>query len=71
MEYTAIKIELKDNKKILMIALYAKKGKQTEFIKELENIFIKLKINNSANYYVIVGNFNAKHVDWNNISNNE
>lgn len=70
-EKAIIKIDLKHDNKLYLVSVYAKKGKQNEFSLEMTKIFEQLKLENTSNYYIIAGDFNAKHKDWANSENNE
>lgn len=71
LEKSIINIKLKNNNKLYIVSVYAKKGKQSEFIEELNQLFSQLALNNASNYFMIAGDFNAKHTDWVNSENNE
>lgn len=62
LEHTIIQINLKDNKSLFIISVYARCGNQKEFIPEVNKIFASLK-DRPDNYYIIVGDLNAKH-NW-------
>lgn len=70
LECTIIKCKLKSNQFLYIIAAYAKCGAQKEFIPELDDLFQKLKLNETENYFLLAGNLNAKHIDWRNRNNN-
>lgn len=70
LETTIIKIEIRNDANLFIIAAYAKCGAQKEFIPNLENIFQKLKLNIDEAYYILAGDLNAKHTDWSNPNNN-
>lgn len=67
-DLSAISIELQ-GKKLILVSIYVRKGRQDEFIAELTNIFNKLNLTSPNNLYVIIGDFNAKQ-EWNNANNN-
>lgn len=69
-ETTIIKLKLDNDNNLFIISLYAKSGHYKEFKTELEEIFIKLELNKPTNYYIIAGDYNAKHVNWKNSNNN-
>lgn len=71
LEKTIIQINLGNSKKLFIISIYAKKGNQDNFISELTQIFKNLNLNNPANYYILAGDFNAKHISWHNSENND
>lgn len=66
LEHTIIKINTRSNKKLYIIAAYARNGVQKEFIPDINRMFLMLKLDNLDNYYIIVGDLNAKHTDWKN-----
>ncbi|CAK9816290.1 RNA-directed DNA polymerase from mobile element jockey [Anthophora plagiata] len=70
-ETTAIRLNTSDNNKLILIAIYAKKGPNAKFREELEKLFIELDLMKQSNYYVIAGDFNAKHESWANKINDE
>lgn len=61
LEQSIIKLNLKNNRKLYIIAAYAKCGNQKEFIPDLQKTFQLLKLNNEENYYIMAGDLNAKH----------
>lgn len=70
-EKTIICIDLRDNHKLFLIAIYATRGWNKDFIPELRKIFEGLKLDNSSNFYFIAGDLNARHYRWNNESCND
>lgn len=70
LENTIIKLKLKTNIHIFLIATYAPCGNQKEFIPELDNLFKQLQLEKEENYYIIAGDLNAKHTNWLNKENN-
>lgn len=70
MENTIIKIKLKTNTYLVLIAAYAPCGNQKEFTPELNNLFRQLQLENEKNYYILAGDLNAKHTNWLNKENN-
>ncbi|CAK9827467.1 hypothetical protein ANTRET_LOCUS5156 [Anthophora retusa] len=71
LETTAIRLNTSDNNKLILIAIYAKKGPKAKFREELEKLFIELDLMKQSNYYVIAGDLNAKHESWANKINDE
>lgn len=69
-EYTIIKIKIKANTHLILIAVYAPCGNQKEFIPELDLLFQRLQLEKEQNYYIIAGDLNAKHTSWSNPGNN-
>lgn len=53
------------------MSIYAKKSKQSKFIAEFNQLISQLALQNPSKYYIITGDFNAKHTDWANIESNE
>lgn len=56
--------------KIFIISVYAKPNDQTLFIEELQKLFTQLELNKQNNYFIIAGDINARHKNWNDSSNN-
>ena len=52
------------------MSIYASQNNQHNFNKEFEEIFSTLKLDKLENYYIIGGDMNAKHTNWNNKENN-
>ncbi|KAL6257923.1 hypothetical protein P5V15_011522 [Pogonomyrmex californicus] len=71
LEKTIVSIKLKNDNKLFVISVYARKGNQNEFVSELNQLFEHLDLGNPSHYFIIAGDFNAKHTDWANINNNE
>ena len=70
-ETTTIKLETTDNHKLILVAPCAKKGQTTKFRFELESLFARLNLNSHSNFYIVAGDFNAKHKHWANKVNDE
>jgi exonuclease III len=68
-ETTTIVISLNGNTKLSFVSLYGSHNHKSEFIGELAKIFEKLKLDQLDNYFVIMGDFNAKHRSWHNTEN--
>ncbi|XP_044578967.1 uncharacterized protein LOC123261439 [Cotesia glomerata] len=63
-EYTLIKIKLSKNRHLIVGSLYAttKLESKQVFLDELDTLFLNLNLNNNNNnYYLIAGDFNARH----------
>ena len=69
-ESTTILLKLKSNDNLYISAIYAPQNNQQYFKYELEDIFKSLNLDKIKNYYIIGGDFNAKHTDWKNKSSN-
>ena len=70
LEYTIIKISLKDSQNLFLISIYSTHKNEWAFIKELDNIFGTLNLENNDNLYYIAGDLNAKHTSWSNSIDN-
>lgn len=62
-EYTIINIKM-NNSNLYLIALYANNNVSRIFSDEINQLFVKLKLDTVDNYYIIAGNFNARHTAW-------
>lgn len=69
LEYTTIKIQLTSNKILYIFSIYA--NNNNTFIDELEDLFLKSKLQEPRVYYIIAGDFNARHTNWNDTLCNE
>lgn len=69
-ETTTIQLNLSDNSKLIIVALYSAHGTNNEFINSWEQIFNKLNLINSNIYYILTGDINARHSNWRNNTNN-
>jgi endonuclease/exonuclease/phosphatase family metal-dependent hydrolase len=50
-----------------VVAIYAPEASQNScFITELETLFRCLNLNSDENYFLLAGDYNAKHQDWGN-----
>lgn len=67
-EVTTIRLSLPDENQLLISAVYAAKG--GEFNVELQRFFEIMRLGNNDNYYIMAGDFNAKHASWSNIVQN-
>lgn len=63
LEYSIIKIKTASSF-LLIIALYANNEVSHLFTDELDDLFVKLNLHAANNFYVIAGDFNARHTDW-------
>lgn len=70
LEHTILKIKIKSNSYLYLIAAYATCGSQKEFIPDLNNLFNQLKLDNENNFFILAGDLNAKHTSWLNQNNN-
>lgn len=71
LETTIIQIDLSDDCTLLVAAIYARKGKNSDFIWEIGDLFASLKLNSPKVFYFLGGDYNAKHTSWSNDVNNE
>lgn len=63
LKFSIIKLKIKDRNNLILISAYDSCGNQKEFISELNNLFSILKLDKYENFYLIAGDFNAKHED--------
>lgn len=63
-EVTVAKLNLVNNRSLFLISLFATNSNRNLFINEIDTLFNKLKLNNSKNYYIISGDFNARNTLW-------
>lgn len=70
LETTIIQIKIQQNN-LFLIAAYATSSCKKEFMAELQLIFDKLDLQKTNNYFIIAGDLNAKHADWNNPIDNK
>lgn len=68
-EYTIIKIEL-GRRNLFLVALYANNEANASFLVKLETLFNKLELHSINNYYIIAGDFNARHKSWGDMVSN-
>jgi flagellar biosynthesis chaperone FliJ len=59
-----ISLQLQQRRKLFIIALYAPKSDSDIFLTEFEKIFEVLNLSDRNNYYILAGDFNAKHESW-------
>lgn len=60
-ESTTVILNLRENNNLILVSLYASHYHNSAFINELSKIFELLKLEYPNNYYIISGDFNAKH----------
>lgn len=70
-EHSIIRINLRNRKKLYFGAIYGKRGWNKNFLPELQNICESLKLDDANNYFVLEGDFNARHSSWHNAVNND
>lgn len=70
MENLSIKIKINRNNNLIMTTVYAPASNREKFEKEFDELFQKLELSNTKNYYIIAGDLNAKHKRWKNNSYN-
>ncbi|CAB0043216.1 unnamed protein product [Trichogramma brassicae] len=71
LECTVIKINLFNNKSLFVIGAYASPTGNISIKTDLDKLFEELKLNKISNEYILIGDLNAKHFNWNNpVSNN-
>ena len=63
-ETTIIKLKLINNNILIIVSLYANNSTRNKFIDELNILCKTLKINNKKVYFLIAGDFNARHKSW-------
>uniref|UniRef100_A0ABD2WMY3 Endonuclease/exonuclease/phosphatase domain-containing protein n=1 Tax=Trichogramma kaykai TaxID=54128 RepID=A0ABD2WMY3_9HYME len=64
-EFTIICIK-SDHSNLFIVSLYTNNKENHTFIDELDQLTDALKLRRSCNYYIIAGDFNAKHTHWGN-----
>jgi len=68
-ETTIIQIKIRGNKNLFVIATYIPyKKASTAYKRELQLLFETLQLDSHRNFYLLLGDLNAKHSDWNNKS---
>lgn len=70
LEATIAEVCLKNDESLVIISAYAAGNHKREFILELESLFKELKITSTAKYFILAGDLNARHSDWQNLTNN-
>lgn len=71
LEYTIIQLETSNNKNLYIISTYATNSNKIVFINELNSIFTTLKLDHPNNFFIIAGDFNARHPKWGNQNHNQ
>ncbi|KAK0169435.1 hypothetical protein PV328_012052 [Microctonus aethiopoides] len=69
-ENLSIKIKINRNNNLILTTVYAPPSNREKFEKEFDELFQKLELSNTKNYYIIAGDLNAKHKRWKNNSYN-
>jgi hypothetical protein len=64
-----ISLQLEKRKKLFVVSIYAPQNDSNVFLTELEKNFDILNLSDSNNYYILAGDFNAKHGSWSNNTN--
>lgn len=70
-ECTILKLLTVHKKKLFLVSLYARNNNRTLFIKELNSLFTALHLEHQGSYYIIAGDFNARHKQWGDRANNQ
>lgn len=70
LENTIIKIKSSCRTNLYVVSVYGIRSYNKTFADKLNNLFTKLNLSNDNNFYVIASDFNAKHITWSNIRNN-
>ena len=71
LEACAIKVPLTSNKVLHIVSVYYPSGSNDSTMKnDLSDMFESMQLDNINNYYVIAGDFNARHTNWGNPNNN-
>ena len=71
-EAVIISINLQNNKKLYVIAVYAahEQSERGKFNEDIIKLFEILKLDDPDNYFVLAGDLNARHTSWSNAINN-
>lgn len=69
-ETTIIGLNLQNGNRMLLISAYSPMSSQPIFKEEFQKLFEQLSLHDTANYYILAGDFNAKHTNWLNPNNN-
>lgn len=61
-EYTIIQINISNKQKLIITSIYATNSSEIKkvFLDELNNLFTKLNLQDSNNFFIIAGDFNAR-----------
>lgn len=70
LETSIIRLNLPNQDKLFIISAYATCISKADFIGELHKIFKELHLDNQENYFILAGDLNAKHINWQNTVNN-
>lgn len=70
LETTVISLDLGNHKFLKVISAYATENSIRNFSDEFTRLFQILRLNDLDNYYILAGDFNAKHTSWLNSYNN-
>lgn len=70
LETTTISLNIQDGNKLNIISAYAPHSSQPTFQAEFQKVFEALKLDDPHNYYIFAGDFNARHTNWLNPTNN-
>ena len=70
LETTVVRIRMNNNDNLFLISAYASYGNNLEFGNELKHLFRYLNLEKPKNYYIMAGDLNAKHTNWQNNCNN-
>uniref|UniRef100_A0ABD2WHP0 Endonuclease/exonuclease/phosphatase domain-containing protein n=1 Tax=Trichogramma kaykai TaxID=54128 RepID=A0ABD2WHP0_9HYME len=66
LEYTVIKVNLINNNNLTVIGAYASPTRNSSLSADLDKLFEELRLENASNDYILIGDLNAKHYNWNN-----
>lgn len=69
-ETTNIMLPIEDKNLLVLSSIYAPRCEGSLFQKEIEELFVSLQFDSPSRYYIIAGDLNAKHADWQNPVNN-
>lgn len=66
LEYTIIQLKTTAIQKIHIVSIYvtSKAESEADFITELNELFSKLKLEDENTYYIIAGDYNARHTEF-------
>lgn len=68
LEHTIVRIKFPDGN-LFVIAIYANNDSGQHFVDELNTLIRKLNLHRKDNFYLIAGNFNARHEAWRDVVN--
>lgn len=69
-ETTVIRMRLSGSKKLYVVSAYGRTVDSTDFHTEFNRLFTALDLSHPDNYFVIAGDWNARHRSWLNPVNN-